>query len=245
MAVAVKNPPIVGAASPFDRLPIVSLVGAAYVAVSLGVVLDGLPYLWRTYTGLTDVGGDILLGLIMLAVATALAVLGVRLYGGRRPAGARAGVFMGLAGILIVLLLARWASLWLEYGIYANGWFGNSPIAGLAATAVVAALLLAGEVYLFMQPRTEAFLVGLEGAGVVHRELLQGPAGPARPPRHHPRHPAHGRLRRLHDDEQRLPPPPAAEPVSEHSLHRHGPGAGPRRRRPGRAYQEAPRKGQR
>ncbi len=177
MAVAVKNPPIAGASSPLDRLPIVSLVGAAYVAVSLGVVLDGLPYLWRTYTGLTDVGGSVLLGLIMLAAITVLAVLGVRLYGSQRPVGARAGVFMGLVGVVVVLLLTRWASLWLEYWIYANGWLGNSPKVGLAVTGAVLVVLLAGLAYLFFRPRTEAFLVGLEAQGWFSAAAYKGQQG--------------------------------------------------------------------
>ena len=177
MAVAVKNPPVAGESSPFDRLPVVSLVGAAYVAVSLGIVLDGLPYLWRTYTGLTEIGGNVLLGLIMLAVATGLAVLGARLFGPNRPVGARAGVFVGLVGVFVVLLLTRWASLWLEYWTYNNHWFGDSPTVGLAVTAAIAALLLAGEAYLFFRPRTQAFLVALERQGWFSATSYKGQQG--------------------------------------------------------------------
>src|SRR5205807_2340576 len=129
-----------------------------YVVVSLGLVLEGLPYLWRAATGLTGVGGGILLGLIMLAVATGLAVLGVRLFGHHRPAGARAGVFFGLVGFLVALLLARWASVWLEYWIYSNHWMGDSPTVGLAITGVIALALLGGLGYLFFRPEVERFL---------------------------------------------------------------------------------------
>ena len=185
MAVAVKNPPITGVTSPLDRLPIVSLVGAAYVAVSLG---DGPQRLartsGRTYAGLTDVGGNILLGLVMLVVLIGLAVLGVRLFGRHRPAGAGRRLH-GQVGILIVLLLARWASLWLEYWIYVNGWFGNSPIVGLAATAAVAAILFAGEVYLFLRPRDRGVPRRAGSAGVVARpttKASRGSSASAAPP---------------------------------------------------------------
>ena len=94
MAVAVKNAPVSAAPSPFDRMAVVSLVGAAYVIVSLAIVFGALPYLWRTATGLTGIGGDVLLGLVMLAAATGLAVLGARLIGPKQPAGARAGIFV-------------------------------------------------------------------------------------------------------------------------------------------------------
>ena len=120
MAVAVKNAPVSAAPSPYDRMAVVSLAGAAYVIVSLVIVFGGLPYLWRTATGLTGIGGDVLLGLVMLAVATGLAVLGARLIGQKQPVGARAGIFAAILRFVVVLLLTRWASLWLEYGVYAQ-----------------------------------------------------------------------------------------------------------------------------
>jgi preprotein translocase SecE subunit len=177
MAVAVKNPPVAPAASLLDRMPVVSLLGAAYVVVSLGIVLDGLPYLWQAATGLTGVGGSILLGLIMLAVATGLAILGVRLFGHNRPAGARAGVFFGLVGFVIALLLARWASLWVEYWVYVNHWLGDSPTVGLAITGVVGLVLLGVLGYLFFRPEAENFLVRVEGQGWFSATSYKGQQG--------------------------------------------------------------------
>ena len=177
MAVAVKNPPIAGMSSPLERLPVVSLIGAAYVVVSLVIVLTGLPYLWRTLTGWTDVAGSIVLGLVMAAVATGLAVLGGRLLGANRPAGSRAGIFMGVVGFLIVLGLTRWASLWIEYWIYNNHWLGDSPTVGLGLTAAVAVVLLIGEAYLLFRPRMEAFLVGFEAQGWFTATAYKGQQG--------------------------------------------------------------------
>jgi preprotein translocase SecE subunit len=177
MAVAVKNPPLVGSSSPFESVQVVSLLGAAYAVVCLGLVIDGLPYLWRTLTGLTDIGGNILLGLIMLAAIVGLAVLGVRLFGKNRPAGARAGVFLGFVGFLVVLLLTRWVSLWLQYWIDVNGWLGNSPTVGLALTAGAGVVFLAAEIYLFFRPQTEPFLIRLESQGWFSAASYKGQQG--------------------------------------------------------------------
>ena len=166
MAVAVKNAPVSAAPSPFDRMAVVSLAGAAYVIVSLVIVFGGLPYLWRTATGLTGIGGDVLLGLVMLAVATGLAVLGARLIGQKQPVGARAGICTAVLLFVVVLLLTRWASLWLEYGVYSQHLFGPSGVTvGLTLTGLILLALLVGEVYLFFRPDTEKYLVQLEGQG--------------------------------------------------------------------------------
>ncbi len=166
MAVAVKNAPVSAAPSPFDRMAVVSLAGAAYVIVSLAIVFGGLPYLWRTATGLTGIGGDVLLGLVMLAVATGLAVLGARLIGPKQPAGARAGICTAVVLFVVVLLLTRWASMWLEYGVFANHLFGPSGVTvGLTLTGLIFLALLGGEIYLFFRPDVEKYLVQLEGQG--------------------------------------------------------------------------------
>jgi len=166
MAVAVKNAPVSAAPSPFDRMAVVSLAGAAYVIVSLAIVFGALPYLWRTATGLTGIGGDVLLGLVMVAVATGLALLGARLIGPKQPVGARAGICVAIVLFVVVLLLTRWASLWLEYGVFAHHLFGPSGVTvGLALTGLILLALLVGEVYLFFRPDVEKYLVQLEGQG--------------------------------------------------------------------------------
>jgi preprotein translocase SecE subunit len=166
MAVAVKNPPVSAASNPYDRMPVVSLVGAAYVIVCLVVVFGVLPYIWRTAFGLTSIGGDVILGLIMLAAFTALAIVGARLVGPKQPAGARAGIFVALLGFILVLLLTRWASLWLEYEVYTRLLFGDSAATtGLALTGLIALALVALGVYLFLRPETEKYLIRFEGQG--------------------------------------------------------------------------------
>jgi preprotein translocase SecE subunit len=166
MAVAVKNPPVPAASNPYDRMPVVSLVGAAYVVVCLVLVFGVLPYLWRIGTGLTTIGGDVVLGLLMLAAFTALAILGGRLIGPKQPAGARAGIFAALVGFVLVLLLTRWASLWLEYEVYTHHLFGDSAATtGLVLTGLIALALIVLGVYLFLRPETEKYLIQFEGQG--------------------------------------------------------------------------------
>jgi preprotein translocase SecE subunit len=177
MAVAVKNPPTVPGTSPLDRMAVVSLVGTGYVLVSLGIVFGALPYLWATLTGLTGIGGQVVLGLIMLAFAAGLGILGVRLYGANRPVGSRAGIAAGLVGALLVLLLTRWASMWLEYWVLVNHWLGDSRTVGLAITAAVGAALLGGLGYAFFRPEVEKWLVRIEGQGWFNAAPYKGQQG--------------------------------------------------------------------
>ena len=166
MAVAVKNPPVAAASNPYDRMPVVSLMGAAYVIVCLVLIFGVLPYIWRNAIGFTSIGGDVILGLLMLAGFTALAVVGARMIGPKQPAGTRAGIFVALLGFVVVLLLTRWASLWLEYEVYTQHLFGDSAATtGLVLTGLIALALVALGVYLFLRPETEKYLIQLEGQG--------------------------------------------------------------------------------
>ena len=51
------------------------------------------------------------------------------------------GIFTGLAGLLLVVGLTRWFSLWVEYYSYSEGWF-TRPVAA-AITAIFGVVLLA------------------------------------------------------------------------------------------------------
>jgi preprotein translocase SecE subunit len=176
MAVAVKTPPVAPASSSLS-MPIVSLVGAAYVVASLAIIFGVLPYVWQAATGWTGIASGVVLGLVMTAVAAALAVLGARLFGPHRPAGARAGVFAGVVGFVLVLLLTRWVSLWVEYWIYANHWLGDSPKVGLAITGAVGAAMLVGLGYLFFRPEADKWLVRLESQGWFSATSYKGQQG--------------------------------------------------------------------
>jgi preprotein translocase SecE subunit len=170
MAVAVKNTPEVASSSRFDRLTVVSLAGVVYVLGCLGIVFKLIPMLWwRIWPvgtgGVSFVSGT-LLGLLMLAAAVGLIVLGTRLLGSKAPVGVRAGIFVGLLGVLVILLLTRWASLWIEHWSFYEGWF--TPSTGAIITGLVGALLVIVGLRLFMRKNTERMLVRLEQQGWFH-----------------------------------------------------------------------------
>ncbi|HEY7329657.1 MAG TPA: preprotein translocase subunit SecE [Gemmataceae bacterium] len=162
MAVAVKNTPEAESASLLDRMAIASLAGTAYVVGTLGIVFALIPSLWQ---GLGWGGGTALLvrGLIQLTVLIGLLVFGTRLLGPKAVPGVRAGICVGLFCFLLILLLTRWASLWIEHWSYDTGLL--SPAIGATATALLAAAMLFFGVRMFLRPGTERFLVNLEEQG--------------------------------------------------------------------------------
>ncbi|HZV05886.1 MAG TPA: preprotein translocase subunit SecE [Gemmataceae bacterium] len=162
MAVAVKTTPEVASSSLLDRMAIASLAGAAYVLGTLGIVFYLLPSLWQSL-GLEGSGALIFRSLVQLGALVGLVWYGARLLGPKAVPGIRAGIFIALAGFLLILLLTRWASVWIEYWSYDRGWFGPS-IGALVTAGIGAGLLVLGG-RLFLRPGTERFLVGLEEQG--------------------------------------------------------------------------------
>jgi preprotein translocase SecE subunit len=165
MAVAVKNTPEVASASLLDRMAVASLAGTAYALGTLGIVFYLIPSLW----GALGWGGPAavaLRSLLQLAALGGLVVFGGRLLAGagnKVAPGMRAGIFVGLVGFLLVMLLTRWASLWIEYWSFDRGFFG--PTVGMVLTAIIGLGLLALGIRLFLRPSSERFLVHLEEQG--------------------------------------------------------------------------------
>jgi len=170
MAVAVKNAPGTSATSAFVRPAYVSLLGALYVIVALGVVFKGLPALAEALGFRTSqIIEGTLLGLAMLATAACAIFLGGRLLGRSQEKGVRAGIFVGFVSFLVVLGLTRWASIWIEHGVYHQHWFGaQGTMWGPILTGVVGLLLLAGTVWCFVHPWTQALIVRFEEGGWFH-----------------------------------------------------------------------------
>jgi preprotein translocase SecE subunit len=164
MAVAVKNTPDVGP-NPLDRLPAASLVGIVYVLGSLGIVFGLLPGIWWNVFGFskTSFAAGSLLGAVMLAVALGLAILGARVVGARAPHGTHAGIFVGLLGLVFILLLTRWVSLWVEHWSFDLG--ALSPSVGMVVVSAVGVFLLAVGLWFFFQRNTEKFVVQVEDQG--------------------------------------------------------------------------------
>src|SRR5260370_25151384 len=120
MAVAVKNSPDVRSPSLFERAPVLSLIGAAYVILCVAVVGKVLPFLWWEVIGFDESSmmASILLLMVLSATTVGLGFVGLRLLGPRAPAGSRAGIFVGGVGILLLLLLTRLGSLGIGYWVY-------------------------------------------------------------------------------------------------------------------------------
>jgi preprotein translocase SecE subunit len=165
MAVAVKNTPEVASASLLDRMAIASLAGTAYVLGTLGIVFYLIPSLGESLGGGSNASLAVR-GLIQLATLTGLLVFGARLLGPKTTPGVRAGIVVSFVGFLLILLLTRWASLWIEHWSFDRGLFGAS--AGAILTAVVGLGLLAVGIHFFLRPGTERFLVRLEEQGWFH-----------------------------------------------------------------------------
>jgi preprotein translocase SecE subunit len=175
MATAVKQNPETMTPSLFDRPAAVSLVGVVYVVGCLGIVFKLLPYVFWSILGWvgehvfggayefpSNAANNVILGMLILVAATALCIFGARLLGPRAPHGTRAGIFVGVLGAVLVLLLTRWASMAVEH-YAAAGWYG--PAVGWVIIAAVGLALCAGAVWLFFQPRFETFLVRFEDQG--------------------------------------------------------------------------------
>ena len=159
MAVAVKNTPEVASAGLLDRMAIASLAGTAFVLGTLAIVFYLVPSLWPAET----IVAMIARGLLQLALLVGLAVFGVRLLAPKALPGVRAGIFLGVVGFLLILLLTRWGSLWFEYWSFERGWYSSTV--GAILTAVLGIGLAAVGVRYFLKPGTEKFLVRLEDQG--------------------------------------------------------------------------------
>jgi len=171
MAVAVKNSPETDTSSAFDRMPVVSLVGVVYVLSSLAIVFGLLPYLWwqmwgSVFGNTNTFASGTLLGMLMLTAFTGLVVLGGQLLGPKAPPGVRAGIFTGLVGLVLVVGLTRWISVWAEHFCYFENLFGSAgKIVGVTVTTVAGLGLLLLFLRWFFRPSTEKWMGAFEEQG--------------------------------------------------------------------------------
>jgi preprotein translocase SecE subunit len=169
MAVAVKTSPGSRSAGTLSSPAILSLVGVLYLLGCMGIVFKLIPSLWWPAWQSMHLGvqfGGILLVVVCLAVGVGLLVLGGRLLGAHPPAGVRAGVFTAFVGVLIVVGLTRWASLWVEHWVIDDRWM--SPGVGAGVTAAVGVVLLVAWVRLFTLPATQQYVLLFEQGGWFH-----------------------------------------------------------------------------
>lgn len=169
MAVAVKPPQeVITKKRPMPRLPFVSLAGMIYVIAGLAIVFGLLPSLWRSiWPGdASSWGSVVLLGMVSLVVITVLGIVGGKLLGPNPPAGARAGIFVALVLLLLILFVTKWIAATLEGWIYDYQWFGASGrTVGSAIAAVIGAILLLWIARSFFKPGFGKFLEDFEAQG--------------------------------------------------------------------------------
>src|SRR5262245_19768604 len=118
MAVAVKNvPETASPRTPLQRLARGSVVGVLYVLGSLALTFHGLPYVFRNVLNLdpSSFVNVALLLLAMLGAAAGLTFMGVKLAGPHPPPGLRAGIFSGLVGLLVAVILTNWFAGWTQW----------------------------------------------------------------------------------------------------------------------------------
>jgi preprotein translocase SecE subunit len=164
MAVAVKTSPETSTPRSLG-LPALSLVGVIYVLGCLGIVFGAIPKLWWSVWP-PSFSSSTCLALAMVAAATGLMVLGAKLIGPKALDGLKAGIFVGLVGFLVILLLTDWFGFLIEKGVYQNQWFGDAgKTVGLGLTAALGIILLVLGIRLFSRPATERTLVRIEHQG--------------------------------------------------------------------------------
>jgi preprotein translocase SecE subunit len=179
MAVAVKTSPGARSSGTLDSPAILSLIGVLYLLACLAIVFKVLPDLWWsvwTASGLpraSFVGGS-LLGIVGLSVGVGLLVFGSRLLGPHPPAGVRSGVFVAFTGLVIVLLLTRWVSLWMEHWAYTGSLNWKT---GALLTGIMGLVFLAFWVRLFTWPKVQKFVLLLEHGGWFHATAYKSNQG--------------------------------------------------------------------
>jgi preprotein translocase SecE subunit len=164
-SVAVKNQET-SSPSVLDRLHVGILAGLVYVLGSLAILFGLLPWVWWHVFRL-DPGSAVnntLLVLVGLAAAGGLGFVGARLLGPQPVPGVKAGTFVALVSLLLIVLLTRWASIYVENWVYGPSSPGETI--GIAITAAVGIVLLVLAVrFVFMAPSFGAKMVGFEEQG--------------------------------------------------------------------------------
>jgi preprotein translocase SecE subunit len=147
-----------------QQLAFGSLLGALYVLIGLWVVLAGLPLAWISGLHIADaINNDYLsttlLGMVCLAAACGIGYLGYLLLHNHHQPGLRSGIFFAAAMIFV--------SLWIGEAI-ANAGSENDPAIAITIGGIIAAVLLAGTGFLFLQPGWGGLLEQVEEMGWFH-----------------------------------------------------------------------------
>lgn len=173
MTVAVKEVMENTARKPFDRLAVDSLLGVGYVLVGIWTVFFGLSLLWWDVLGFSDAPVPRALLILAMTVAAGGFVFGgVRLAKAKKlHEGFRAGIFLGLVGLLAAAGVTSAIGSWLEAR------FGLEAAIGGVITAAVGVGQLVLLARLFLNPNFEKFLVQVEQQGWFSLESYKATQG--------------------------------------------------------------------
>ena len=148
------------------------MVGTLYVVVSLAVAFYAIPTFWENWVVplLGDVVGSaasiVLLAVVMMAAIAGLAFVGVWLVGPNPVKGLRAGIFIGLLGMLLIGLVVSVLGFFLELKFYTSLMSaGSAVLTGRIVCGVLTALLLVLLGWFFFGAGFQHFIVRLEEQG--------------------------------------------------------------------------------
>jgi len=154
------------------QLVLGSFLGALFVLAGIWVVLAGIPEFFHRIVPLVELtksetnreGNDFLAAALILMASTAaaggLAYLGYRLIQNYTTRGVRAGIFFAAVMLLV--------SLWIGEALGNRFDQARLGVMGMALTGGVTLALLAGTVFLFLQPGWARFMGTVEDQGWFH-----------------------------------------------------------------------------
>lgn len=183
MATAVKNPSEspapTSAASQQMRLLRASLIGAVYLAVCLGLVAFGIPYVWKqaitpwlakSLGSFVDLAG---LAFVIIATIIGLIIAGIALAGSHPPEGLRAGVFTIVVGVIAIFLVSVGVGQLLENYVIKD----KTSVVGLALTVATGIGLLIAAAYYALKNDFRRFLIKFENQGWFRMNSYKGNQG--------------------------------------------------------------------
>lgn len=148
-------------------MPVALVVGVVYILGSLGVLFSLVPKVWWCEWLNLDrdnMGNQALLVLLELAVAGVLGYLAYRLTGPTPTPGLRAGLFVILFSLFLVILLTRLVSTWIEYFVYETQVLPEPWGIGLTGAFGIGLVVLLFR-FFFLRPDWQRWLIGFEEQG--------------------------------------------------------------------------------
>lgn len=165
MAVAVKQNREATSARTLGRLQFDIVAGVVYVLLGLALVFPLTDLVWWWLLGLPRESPAAWLGFLAVetALAAGLVVVGKRWLDARPIPGLRAGIALGAAGVLLLLLVTDWIGGQLADAFFAHDRWPRELGVGLTLAFGVAVLILGGRY--FLSDKAVKGLVAVEEQG--------------------------------------------------------------------------------